>query len=91
MAKDLLSGTGGLTIGGLNTDLAAIAASGTAAGMAIPGFSAALGAKAAGQTGNTYQITIQAGVGDKVAIGKQVVEVLQAYEKQLGGIPIKVK
>ena len=58
--------------------------------MAIPGVSAALTATA-GKAGNTYQITVHAGVGDKVAIGKQVVEVLQAYEKQLGGIPIKVK
>ena len=91
VAKDLLSGTGGLTIGGLKADLAAIAQTGTEAGMAIPGFGAALSATPAGQKGNVYQITIQAGVGDKVEIGKQVVEVLQAYEKRLGGIPIKVK
>lgn len=86
VAKDLLAGTGGLTVGGLNADLASVAAAGTAVGMSIPGVSEALGAK----VGNTYQITVNAGVGDKAEIGKEVVAVLQAYEKRLGKIPIKV-
>lgn len=91
VAKDLLAGTGGLTIGGLNTDLAAIAAEGTAAGMAIPGMSQALGANATRGQNNTYAITINAGVGDKNEIGRQVVEILQQYNKRVGALPIKVK
>lgn len=90
VAKDLLAGTGGYTVGSLNADLASIAREATSVGMSIPGVSAALGATAA-KTGNTYYIEVKAGVGDKVEIGKQVVEVLQAYEKRLGGVPIKVK
>lgn len=90
VAKDLLSGTAGLTVGELNTSLADVAAAGTAVGMNIPGVSQILGAKAT-NVNNKYEITVQAGVGDKVEIAKQVVELLQAYEKRLGGIPIKVK
>ena len=91
VAKDLLGGTGGLTIAGLNTDLAAIAAEGTAAGMAIPGVSETLGAQARRGRGNSYYIEIKTGVGDKSEIGRQVVEVLQQYEKRVGALPIKVK
>lgn len=90
VAKDLLSGTGGLTVAGLNTDLASVMAEAGTVGLAIPGVQAALTATA-GKAGNTYQITVNAGVGDKVEIARQVVDVLQAYEKRLGGIPIKVK
>ena len=90
VAKDLLAGTGGLTVAGLNADLASVMAEAGTVGLAIPGVQAALTATA-GKAGNTYQITVQAGVGDKVEIGKQVVEVLKAYEKRLGGIPIKVQ
>jgi hypothetical protein len=91
VAKDLLAGTGGLTIGGLNTDLAAIAATGTAAGMAIPGMSEALGAKAGQFAPDQYFITVNAGVGDKNEIGRQVVDILQQYNKRVGALPIKVK
>ena len=90
VAKDLLAGVGGYTVGSLNADLASIAAAGTSVGMSIPGVAGALGAKVGG-TENKYYIEVKAGVGDKVEIAKQVVEVLQAYEKRLGGIPIKVK
>jgi hypothetical protein len=91
VAKDLLAGTGGLTIGGLNTDLASIAATGTAAGMAIPGMSEALGAKAGRSAPDQYFITVNAGVGDKNEIGRQVVDILQQYNKRVGALPIKVK
>jgi len=87
VAKDLLAGTGGLTVGGLNADLASVAAAGTAVGMSIPGVSSALGAT----VGNTYQITIEAGLGDPVAIGKQVAEVLNTYGAKTGGVPMVVK
>lgn len=89
VGKDLLAGTAGLTIGGLNTDLAAVAEAGTQAGMAIPGMSAALGATAGG--GAVYNVTVNAGVGDKNEIAKQVVDLLQSYEKRFGSVPIKVK
>jgi hypothetical protein len=91
VAKDLLGGTGGLTIAGLNADLAAVAAEGTAAGMAIPGVSEVLGAQARRGGGGTYYIQVTAGIGDKNEIGRQVVEVLQQYEKRVGALPIKVK
>jgi len=87
VAKDLLAGTGGLTVGGLNADLASVAAAGTAVGMSIPGVSSALGAT----VGSTYQITIEAGLGDPVAIGKQVAEVLNTYGAKTGGVPMVVK
>jgi hypothetical protein len=87
VAKDLLAGTGGLTVGGLNADLASVAAAGTAVGMSIPGVSSAL----SGSVGNTYQITIQAGVGDPVAIGKEVANVLNSYGAKTGGVPMVVK
>jgi len=90
VAKDLLAGTGGLTVAGLEADLASVMREAGTVGLALPGVQAALSATA-GKAGNTYQITVQAGVGDKVEIGKQVVAVLQAYEKRLGGIPIKVQ
>ena len=91
VAKDLLSGAGGLTISGLNADLAAIAAESTAAGMAIPGVSETLGARLGRSGANQYYITVNAGVGDKNEIGRQVVEILQQYEKRVGALPIKVR
>jgi hypothetical protein len=59
--------------------------------MAIPGVSEALSGQARRGSGGTYYIQVTAGVGDKVEIGRQVVEVLQQYEKRVGELPIKVK
>jgi hypothetical protein len=92
VAKDLISGTSGLTAATLSSSLADVSAAGTAAGMATPGFQATLDATAGNGKGpGNYYITVQAGVGDKTEIGRQVVEVLQQYEKRFGGVPIKVK
>jgi hypothetical protein len=92
VAKDLISGTSGLTAATLSSSLADVSAAGTAAGMATPGFQTALDAKAKNAKGaGNFYITVNAGVGDKNEIGKQVVEVLQQYEKRFGGVPIKVK
>lgn len=55
--------------------------------MSIPGVSEALTAT----VGNTYQITIQAGVGDPVAIGKEVSAVLNSYGAKTGGVAMVVK
>lgn len=90
VAKDLLTGASGMTVGTLNQDLADVAAAGTAAGMAIPGFEAALRTTVGG-TANAPTININAGVGDPAEIGKTVVEVLKSYNARFGDIPVKVK
>lgn len=91
VAKDLLAGTGGLTIAGLNESLASISAAGTAAGMAIPGFSQTLGATAGRAAPNTYYITIEAGISSPTDIAKTVTGVLQTYGVTNGGVPVKTK
>ena len=90
VAKDLLAGTGGMTIASLDADLADIASAGTAAGMAIPGFATALGATVGG-TAAAPTIIINTGVGDPVAIGKEVSNVLNAYGANTGGVPVVTK
>jgi len=44
------------------------------------------------QMGNTggINITVNTGVGDPVAIGKSVVDALQAYQRRSGALQIKV-
>lgn len=92
VAKDLIAGTGGFTAASLSADLQGVADAGTAAGMATPGFSAALGATAANGagTGNFY-ITIESGIGDPTEIAKTVTAVLQTYGATTNGLPITVK
>lgn len=92
VAKDLIAGTGGFTAASLSSDLQGVADAGTAAGMATPGFSAALGATAVdgAGTGNFY-ITIQSGIGDPTEIAKTVTSVLQTYGATTNGLPITVK
>lgn len=91
VAKDLLSGTGGMSIASLNQDLTDIAASGTAAGMAIPGFSEALTATAGRASAGNYYITIEAGVSSPTDIAKTVQTVLQTYGNTQGGVAVKTK
>jgi hypothetical protein len=92
VAKDMISGTSGLTAAGLSADLADVSAAGTAAGMATPGFADTLASTAVNGagTGNFY-ITIEAGIGDPTAIAQSVTTVLQTYGEKIGGVPIKVK
>ena len=90
VAKDLLSGTGGMSIASLNADIADIATTGTAAGMAIPGYSEALGATAA-RNGGDFYITIEAGVSSPTDIAKTVQSVLQTYGATNGGVAVKTK
>lgn len=92
VAKDLIAGTGGFTAASLSADLQGVADAGTAAGMATPGFSAALGATPANGagTGNFY-ITIESGIGDPTEIAKTVTAVLQTYGATTNGLPITVK
>ena len=90
VAKDLLSGTGGMSIASLNADIADIATTGTAAGMAIPGFGEALTATA-GRKGGDFYITIEAGVSSPTDIAKTVESVLQTYGATNGGVAVKTK
>lgn len=92
VAKDIISGTSGLTAAGLSSSLADVAAAGTQAGMATPGFQNTLDATAVNGrgTGNFY-ITIESGLGDPTAIAQTVTTVLQTYGEKIGGVPIKVK
>ena len=48
----------------------------------------AMGARdaAAGAGGNTYQITVNAGVGDPREIGRVTVEAIKAYERSSGRV-----
>lgn len=91
VAKDLLAGTNGMSISSLNTDLADIAATGTAAGMAIPGFAETLGATAGRSAPNVYYVTIEAGVSSPTDIAKTVEGVLQTYGSTSGGVAVKTK
>lgn len=90
VAKDLIDGTKGLTIGEINAGLDAVQAAGEAAGMATPGYASILGAQV-GRTGNNVYITVNTGVGDKAEISKQIVALLQEYDTTMGGVPIKTK
>lgn len=90
VAKDLLAGTSGYTVANLKSDLADVAAAGAAAGMAMPGYAAAMTATVGGTTA-APTIIIQAGVGDPTAIGKEVANVLNSYGAKTGGVPMTVK
>lgn len=89
VAQDLLNGVGGFTAASLSADLASVEAAGRGVGMAIPGVSELLGARA-GQRGDNYYITVQAGVGDKTAIAREVVDLLKIYNRSNGAIPVRV-
>jgi hypothetical protein len=104
VTKEILAGTAGITVGGLNADLAALA--GVQAGLA-GGITAALAPKGditAAQNavdalssasigapgfGQGITINIAAGVGDPVAIGAQVKSVLQSYDQRAGKLTVQ--
>jgi tape measure domain-containing protein len=46
--------------------------------------------KGGNATGNTYHITVQAGIGDEQEIARQLIKVLQSHEKRVGRLPLKV-
>lgn len=91
VAKDLLAGTGGLSISGLNAAVSEVAAAGTAAGMAIPGFAETLTATAGRAAPGSYFITIEAGVSSPTDIAKTVQSVLQTYGATNGGVAVKTR
>lgn len=47
-------------------------------------------AAAPAPTGGDVYITVQAGVGDPTAIGRSIVEALQAYQRRVGALNLKV-
>jgi hypothetical protein len=89
VAKDLLAGVGGLTVGGLMSTLAEAEATARSVGLSIPEVAGVLGATAGRTQGNIY-LTVQAGVGDPAAIGATVVDYLQKYQQRVGRLPLKV-
>ena len=91
VAKDLIAGVGGFTASSLSADLATVGAAGTAAGMAMPGYDAALAAGAGGAGTGNYYITIQAGISSPTDIAKTVTTVLQDYGAKTGGVPVVTK
>jgi hypothetical protein len=91
VAKDMLTGASGMTVESLKADLAAIQATGTAAGMEMPGFSQTLGAQAVRVAPNEYYITIEAGMSSPTDIAKTVETVLQTYGGTQGGIAVTTK
>ena len=89
VAKDLLAGVGGLTVGGLMSTLAEAEATARSVGLSMPEVAGVLGATAGRTQGNIY-LTVQAGVGDPAAIGATVVDYLQKYQQRVGRLPLKV-
>jgi hypothetical protein len=104
VTKALLDGTAGFTVGGLNQSLADLAGvqAGLAAG--ITSRLAPTGAISAAQSqvdalssasigtpgvGQGMTINIQAGVGDPVAIGRQVKEILGQYDNRAGTLVVQ--
>jgi len=81
VTDDMILGVGQLTVGGLNNAL-----------QDLSDVSAGLGGAAAGKFmtkgngGNAVNITVNAGVGDPVAIGKSVVDALTAYKARTGSL-----
>lgn len=104
VTKAILDGTAGITVGGLNADLAALAGvqSGLAGGItasladktginAAQGMvdalsSASIGAPGVGQG---FTVVVNTGVGDPVAIGRQVKSVLADYDTRAGSLIVQ--
>lgn len=89
VAQDLLNGVGGFSAASLSADLASISRVGTSVGMAVPGVSELLGSRVGGNAQN-YYITVQAGVGDRTAIAREIVDLLKVYNRSNGAIPVRV-
>ena len=104
VTKALLDGTAGFTVGGLNQSLADLAGvqAGLAAG--ITSRLAPTGAISAAQSqvdalssasfgapgvGQGFTININTGVGDPVAIGRQVKEILGQYDNRAGTLVVQ--
>lgn len=95
VAKDLLTGAAGMSIGGLNQQLAELSGAGTALGVAGAGafFGADLAAaQGAAQQVNQFNITVTAGlVSNPAQVGRDIIEAIKKAEKVSGKVFVSVK
>jgi hypothetical protein len=93
VTNELISGTGSLTVTGLNESLASLSATagtfGASAGQAFFGGNVAAQEKNV-STVNNFNIQVQALAGNELEVAKKIVAALKVYQKQVGKIPITV-
>jgi hypothetical protein len=93
VTNELISGTGSLTVSGLNESLASLSATagtfGASAGQAFFGGNVAAQEKNV-STVNHFNIEVQALAGNELEVAKKIVAALQVYQKKVGKVPITV-
>ena len=93
VTNELISGTGSLTVAGLNESLASLSATagtfGASAGQAFFGGNVAAQEKNV-STVNNFNIQVQALAGNELEVAKKIVAALQVYQKKVGKVPITV-
>jgi hypothetical protein len=93
VTNELISGTGSLTVTGLNESLASLSATagtfGASAGQAFFGGNVATQQKNV-ETVNNFNIQVQALAGNELEVAKKIVAALQVYQKKVGKVPITV-
>jgi hypothetical protein len=93
VTNELISGTGSLTVKGLNDSLASLSATagtfGASAGQAFFGGNVAAQEKNV-STVNNFNIQVQALAGNELEVAKKIVAALQVYQKKVGKVPITV-
>jgi hypothetical protein len=93
VTNELISGTGSLTVAGLNESLASLSATagtfGASAGQAFFGGNVAAQQKNV-ETVNNFNIQVQALAGNELEVAKKIVAALQVYQKKVGKVPITV-
>jgi len=93
VTNELISGTGSLTVSGLNESLASLSATagtfGASAGQAFFGGNVAAQEKNV-STVNNFNIQVQALAGNELEVAKKIVAALQVYQKKVGKVPITV-
>jgi len=93
VTNELISGTGSLTVSGLNDSLASLSATagtfGASAGQAFFGGNVAAQEKNV-STINHFHIQVQALAGNELEVAKKIVAALQVYQKKVGKVPITV-
>jgi hypothetical protein len=93
VTNELISGTGSLTVTGLNESLASLSATagtfGASAGQAFFGGNVAAQEKNV-STVNNFNIQVQALAGNELEVAKKIVAALQVYQKKVGKVPITV-
>lgn len=93
VTNELITGTGSLTVSGLNESLASLSATagtfGASAGQAFFGGNVAAQEKNV-STVNNFNIQVQALAGNELEVAKKIVAALQVYQKKVGKVPITV-